>query len=604
VTTPDPVFVALTAGGLDLAGRLRDALGGTVHGYAPRVTDADVEFHDVGAQLQTLFEEQRPIVGICAAGVLIRTLAPSIGDKRAEPPVLAVAEDGSAVVPLLGGHRGANALATRIAEVLGVRPAITTAGELRLGLALDAPPPGWRLADSRPAKAVTAALLAGEPVTLHVEAGDGGWLTGSGLAFAETAPLAIRLTDRAVAPTAGELVLHPATLTLGIGAERGAEASEVQVLAEAVLTESGLARQSIACLASLDLKADEPALLALAEAWELPLRVFEAAALEAETPRLATPSETVFREVGCHGVAEAAALAAAGSEATLVHPKRKSARATAALAQAPDIIEAATVGRAPGRLWVVGVGPGSAAWRTAEAVSVLRRAEAVVGYDLYLDLVADLTGRAARHGFPLGEETDRVDHALALAAAGAEVALVSSGDAGIYAMAALVYERIDRTDDETWRRLSVEVVPGISALQAAAARAGAPLGHDFAAISLSDLLTPWPVIERRLEAAAEADFVVALYNPASGRRRRPLTRALDILAAARPPETPVIVARSLGRPEESVAIVELARLEAASVDMLTLLIVGNGSTRTIAGAGDRRRAYTPRGYGARSSDDE
>jgi cobalt-precorrin 5A hydrolase/precorrin-3B C17-methyltransferase len=170
-------------------------------------------------------------------------------------------------------------------------------------------------------------------------------------------------------------------------------------------------------------------------------------------------------------------------------------------------------------------------------------------------------------------------------------------------MAALVYERIERAGGESWRRLDIEVVPGISALQAAAARAGAPLGHDFAAISLSDLLTPWPVIERRLEAAAEADFVVALYNPASGRRRRPLTQALEILRAARPPETPVIVARSLGRPEENVTIVELAALEAASIDMLTLMIVGNAETRTVAGAGGVSRVYTPRGYGTKSGDD-
>ena len=191
-----------------------------------------------------------------------------------------------------------------------------------------------------------------------------------------------------------------------------------------------------------------------------------------------------------------------------------------------------------------------------------------------------------------------MEHALALAASGREVALVSSGDAGIYAMAALVFEIADRGERESWRRLRIEIVPGISALQAAAARAGAPLGHDFAAISLSDLLTPWAAIEARLEAAAAADFVIALYNPASARRREPLTRALEILRRHRSGETPLVVARSLGREGETVDIVDLATLDAASVDMLTLLLIGNSETRAMAAAGGQKRVYTPRGYGA------
>ncbi len=603
MTRARPAFVVLTPTGLALARRLGDALDGSVHGFRPRVADAEESFDDVGAQLRGLFESGRPIVGLCAAGVLIRTLAPLLADKREEPPVLALAEDGSAVVPLLGGHRGGNELAREIAAILGIQASLTTAGDLRLDLALDAPPPGWHVANPEAAKAVTAALLAGEAVRLRAEAGDGTWLTDGGAAFAAKGAVGIRLTDRAVVATKDELLLQPATLALGLGAERGVETAEVQELAERVLAESGYSRHSLACLASLDLKADEPAMLALAEAWQLPFRLFDAACLEAETPRLADPSETVFAEVGCHGVAEAAALAVVGSNGVLVVAKRKSARATAALGRASDVIDAAEVGRAPGRLWVVGIGPGSAEWRTAEAVAALGRAEAVVGYDLYLDLVADLIGAATRHDFPLGEETARVEHALELAATGAEVALISSGDAGIYAMAALVFERIDLSGREAWRRLQIEVAPGISALQAAAARAGAPLGHDFAAISLSDLLTPWPAIERRLEAAAAGDFVVALFNPASMRRRRALDRALEILRGARPPATPVVIARSLGRPEEDIGIVDLQDLDAGSIDMLTLLIVGNTETRTVPGAGGGRRVYTPRGYGAKSSDD-
>jgi cobalt-precorrin 5A hydrolase/precorrin-3B C17-methyltransferase len=182
------------------------------------------------------------------------------------------------------------------------------------------------------------------------------------------------------------------------------------------------------------------------------------------------------------------------------------------------------------------------------------------------------------------------------------VALVCSGDAGIYAMASLVFELVEMAGEEAWRRLEIEVVPGISALQAAAARAGAPLGHDFCTISLSDLLTPWEVIEERLQAAAEGDFVVALYNPASRRRRRQLGEARDILLAYRPPETPVILAHNLGREGERLDFTTLDRLETEMVDMLTLVIIGSTATRQFEGAGGRALVYTPRGYGDKERD--
>jgi len=593
-----PAFIVLGPGGLATAERLRAAVGGEVHGPAGRVEGADVTFEALAAHLAALFRDGRPIVGLVATGVLIRCLAPLLADKTAEPPVLAVAEDASAVIPLLGGHRGGNELARRIGEVLGVAPAITTAGDLRFGLALDAPPPGWRAANPEMAKAVTAALLAGEQVRLVVESGDAGWLRQSGARFGESGALAVRLSDRAGPAAADELLLHPETLVLGLGCERGASPAEVCRLAEATLAESGYAALSLACIASLELKADEPAVLAAAAHFGVPARFFSAAELEAETPRLATPSEVVHLAVGSHGVAEAAALAAAGPDALLAVAKRKSARATAALARAPGVIDARRAGRAAGRLSVVGIGPGEAAWRTAEVIAALRRAEAVVGYGLYLDLVADLVPEAARHPFPLGAEEARVRHALELAAEGREVALVSSGDAGIYAMAALVFETVDGAGVEAWRRLAIEVLPGISALQAAAARVGAPLGHDFCAISLSDLLTPLELIERRLEAAAAADFVIALYNPASARRRQPLERALACLARHRAPATPVALARNLGRTDETVAIRTLAELDAGGIDMLTVVLIGNSESRIIEGAGGAKRMYTPRGYGA------
>ena len=355
---------------------------------------------------------------------------------------------------------------------------------------------------------------------------------------------------------------------------------------------------------SIDLKSDEPAVHALAESLGVPARFLPAAALEAEAPRLRNPSELVFRAVGCHGVAEGAALAAAGPAGELVVEKTKSARGTCAIARAPAPLDASSIGAPRGELAVVGIGPGDTATLTPEARAAIEGAGHLVGYRRYLDLVADLVRDQAVHPYALGEERARAARAIDLAAGGARVTLVCSGDPGIYAMASLVMEVLDGSPDPTARRIAVRVVPGVSALQAAAARAGAPIGHDFCAVSLSDLLTPREIIEDRLAAAARADFVIGLYNPVSAARRETFERALRILREHRAAKTPVVVARNLGRAGERVDIVPLGDIDPERIDMLTVLIVGSSATRTFAHGGDRR-TYTPRGYevppGARAS---
>jgi cobalt-precorrin 5A hydrolase/precorrin-3B C17-methyltransferase len=362
---------------------------------------------------------------------------------------------------------------------------------------------------------------------------------------------------------------------------------------------------------SLDLKANEAAVHALAEALGAPARFFDAAMLEAETPQLATPSDVVFAEVGCHGVAEGAALAAVGPEGRLAVPKRKSANATCAVAVAPAPLSAA--GRARGRLAVVGIGPGRADWRTPEASRLLAEADELVGYGLYLDLLGPVAAGKARRTFALGEETERCRYALERAGEGRSVALVSSGDAGIYAMGALVMELLDRDEAEggvsaAARRVEVVHAPGISALQAASARTGALLGHDFCAISLSDLLTPREDILARIGAAAAGDFVIAFYNPVSRRRRTLLAEARKTLLKHRPADTPVLLARDLGRPDEALTPRTLATLDVEEVDMLTVVLVGASRSRAFysrdraAGAAGRW-LYTPRGY-ARKIDAE
>lgn len=247
-----------------------------------------------------------------------------------------------------------------------------------------------------------------------------------------------------------------------------------------------------------------------------------------------------------------------------------------------------------GRITVVGLGPGDPDLLPPLARTALERAAAIVGYRAYVELV-DPALLAARQVVSTGMtgEVERCAKALDLALAGSEVAVVCSGDPGVYAMAGLVLELVEARG--LAGRLEVEVVPGIPAVCAAAALLGAPLMHDFAVVSLSDLLTPWELIARRLAAAAEADFVLALYNPRSGRRTAHLPRALEILAGRRSPQTPVGLVKSAFRPEQEVLVTTLAGLDPESVDMLSILIVGNSSTRMVRGASGQR-LLTPRGY--------
>lgn len=249
-----------------------------------------------------------------------------------------------------------------------------------------------------------------------------------------------------------------------------------------------------------------------------------------------------------------------------------------------------------GRLSVVGLGPGRADWCLPAALERLVDASDLVGYGPYLDQIPVATG-GRRHPSGNRVEAERAALALDLAAAGGEVALVSSGDPGVFAMAAAVFEQLDEQPDR-WAAVAVEVIPGVTAAQAAAARVGAPLGHDFCTISLSDVRKPWEVVERRLVAAAGADFVLALYNPVSRHRPWQLGRALELVGRHRAPATPVVVARDVGRPGEAVAVVRLDEVDVARVDMRTILVVGSSTTRTVAVAGGRPAAYTPRTYGA------
>lgn len=587
--TTIPAIICVSPAGAELADRIATACGGRVH-HCGR------DEEDARTLVPRLFLAGTPIIGICAAGILIRLIAPHLGDKAAEPPVLAVSADGTSVVPLLGGHHGANRLARHLAAELGTHAAVTTASDGRFSRSLDDPPPGWKLSRGEDAKPAMSALLAGAEIALE---GEAAWLVEAGYPVSPTGTLRVVVTDQPLKVERG-LVYHPKTLVAGVGCARGTPAPEIVAIVEAALARANLSPQSLAALATIDIKADETGLHGAAAHFGVPLRLFNVAELDRERERLATPSAVVEAEVGTPGVAEAAALKAG----TLIVPKVKSECATCAIGRAPRPIDPSTLGRGQGVLHIVGIGPGEAAQRTESAVRALDRSSDWVGYGLYLDLIADLRLEQQEHRFPLGDEEVRVRHALELAGTGREVALVCSGDGQIYAMAALVYELLEaegpRAVSDAARRVGIEAHPGISAVQAASAAAGALIGHDFCCISLSDLLTPRSDILKRLDGAATADFVTALYNPRSQRRTDLIVEAKNRFLAHRPPETPVIVATSLGREDERVRVVPLSAFDPADVDMMTIVVIGARSSRAFRRGDGSTVAFTPRGYAAKA----
>ncbi|MGI8909806.1 MAG: precorrin-3B C(17)-methyltransferase [Rubrobacteraceae bacterium] len=526
--------------------------------------------------LRRAWTECDGIVLFLAAGAAVRLIAPLLADKRGDPGVVCVDDAGRFAVALTGGHRkvgGANTLAWRVGDALGAEPVVTTASDALNAPALDSlgADLGFEVEENSDLAAVGAAMVSGERVSLI---SDHRWPFGplpeNVERTNEPKPPMILVTDRLLDAPRPSVVYRPPSLVVGVGCSRGAESGEILALVRSSLEEAGLSGKSVGALASVEAKSDEAGLLEAARTLGAPARFHPAAALAAmEVPN---PSEVVERAVGTPSVAEAAVMV---EGAELVAEKRKSAMATVA------------VGRLPvrGRLFLVGLGPGDGALIPPLARDALAHSELVVGLEQYVDRVRHLLRPGTRTSTPpLGEEVERARLALDEARAGGSVALVSSGDAGVYAMASPALELAG--DD-----VDVMMVPGITAAQAAASLLGSPLGHDHASISLSDLLTPWTVIEDRLEAAAIGDFVIALYNPRSKGRDWQLGKARETLLQHRSPDTPVGIVREAYRPGQSVTLTDLGSLRPESVDMLTTVIVG--SSRTEARAG---RMVTPRGY--------
>ena len=549
-----PAIVILGQGSLATARSIQQVYpGALIHGLAGRVEGADQAYSEFGATVRQLYQQGTPIIALCAAGIVIRTLAALLLEKGEEPAVLAVAEDGSAVVPLLGGLGGVNIMAREIAAALGVAAAITTSGELRFGTCLLNPPSGYALGDLELGKRFVSDLLAGEPVRIE---GDAPWLARAQLPESQQARLAIHVGSVERAPADDELLIYPRNVLVAVNAEIPALAQTIRD----ALHEAKIAWQSLACLLAVDTLMANPALHQAAAELGVPVRF-----VSAGEPPLA---------LRWHELSSGLVLGVAPAPLDLPH-----------------------VGRARGRLAVIGLGPGAADLMVPAVKAELARANDVLGYETYVRMAGPFRPDQVLHCTDNREEMQRARHAFELAAQGRSVVVVSSGDPGVFAMAAAVLEALHESSDPQWHSVDLEMLPGVSASLATAAQAGAPLGHDFCVMSLSDNLKPWSIIEKRLDLACEADLALAFYNPISRSRPWQLGVALEIVARHRTTQTPVVLGRDIGRPGQTLRVTTLGELTPEQVDMRTMVLIGSSTTCTFPRADGREWVYTPRWYG-------
>ncbi len=580
------------------------------------------------SHIASVWYNSRAFVFCLAAGAVVRLLAPLLEDKASDPAVVVVDEKGQFVISLCSGHQGkADQLARIIAHQLGATPVLTgaSAGLGLPGIDILGVPFGWQRGEGD-WTGVSAAVARGEPVQVIQEAGSTLWqnhlpkehplhfgfpeytATTHEESPSPKARIWISPTQRQFSPESDfpKVQWHPRVLWVGIGCERGTSRELIETAIRQVCRSNHLAEGAIAGIATIDIKASEVGLVELCSEgfanakgehhW--PLQTFPADVLRQVT--VPNPSAVVNQEVGTPSVAEAAAILAAQCQTLLVPKQIFHAPLPTPDSQLPSPKGAVTVAIAQskqeytgrtGQLLLIGTGPGQLDQMTPAAQTAVSYADAVIGYSLYIDLITPvLHPGQIIEALPITQERQRAQRAIELAQWGLTVAVVSSGDCGIYGMAGLVLEEL-RAQGWDGKTPGVQVFPGITALQAAASRVGAPLMHDFCAISLSDLLTPWEVIEKRLVAAAQADFVTALYNPRSQTRTQQIATATAIFLQYRDPITPVAIVRSAYRQDEQITLTTLEKLLETPIDMLTVVLIGNQSTRT---QGDWM--ITPRGY--------
>ncbi|MHC8409337.1 precorrin-3B C(17)-methyltransferase [Pseudomonas sp. Hz4] len=555
---PVPAIVILGNGSLATARKIAQLYpGALIHGLAERVEGADRVYREFGATLRELYQQGTPIIALCAAGIVIRTLAPLLLEKGAEPPVLAVAEDGSAVVPLLGGLGGVNVMAREIGAGLQVAAAITTSGELRFGTCLLNPPSGYALGDLEQGKRFVSDLLAGHSVRIE---GAAPWLDQAQLPEDPQAQRSILVGSAEREASANELLIYPRSIAVVVRAE----VADLPDTIRAALQQAKVAVQSLACLVATEDEMASPALREAALELGVPLRFVTSVS------DLGTLDMTIIATA--HDI-------------------------TIAVAEQP--LDVTQIGRPRGRLAVIGLGPGAAELMVPAVKAELARATDVLGYETYVRMAGPFREDQVLHCTDNREEMQRARHAFELAAQGRSVIVVSSGDPGVFAMAAAVLEALHESSEPSWHSVDLEILPGVSASLATAAQAGAPLGHDFCVMSLSDNLKPWSIIEKRLDLAAEADLALAFYNPISRARPWQLGQALEIIGRHRTQETVVVLGRDIGRPGQSLRVTTLGELTPDQVDMRTMVLIGSSTTCVFPRAEGGNWVYTPRWYGVK-----
>lgn len=568
------------------------------HALAKRIagcfTESEVLKFDASLP-QKKWGQYKSFIFIMATGIVVRTIAPLLKDKKTDPAVVVLDENGKHAISLLSGHLGgANRLAQDIAACLGAEAIITTASDISNLPSIDL----WArdkglIVENWDALSRVATRLINEEI-LRVYSETDIILPEAFTREHDPRRADILITKKQRTETCGscvkdQLYLRPQNLVVGIGCNSGTQAQEIEEAVKSVLLEHNLSFLAIHSIATIDKKASEPDLRDFADKYKLAIVSFSADELNAVGG--IEKSKVVFKATGANAVAEPSALLASKTVKPLV-PKQKLGNVTVAVAlKKSEAGSWKSKEQISGKLYVVGIGPGNSEHITPRAKRVIERSDIIVGYNTYLELIPDLIADKEIFSTGMTQEIDRCRKAVELALSGKRVAVISGGDPGIYAMAGLVFEILRAEEQKRASALPVEIIPGISALNAAAARLGAPLMHDFVSISLSDRLTPWDVIEKRLNAAAMADFVIVIYNPRSKGRVEHFSRAVEIVSRYRRSETPVGIVRGAMRASENVAVTTLEEVLSHDIDMQTTVIIGNSGTFVW-----NSRMITPRGY--------
>ncbi len=600
--------------------------------------DAQVlKFRDVSSPLHPftdisdIWHEAKNLIFIMATGIVVRTIAPLIKDKKTDPAVVVLDEKGRFVISLLSGHLGgANELTKKVAEYLGAEAVITTSSDINNHTPIDlwAEKNGLVIEDWSSLPAVMTRLINKGSLKVYVDSNISCELPDDLLPVREPSEAEVIITNR-LSTQFHAFYLRPLTgaLILGIGCNSGTGADEIEDAVKKVFNKYGLSFKSIHSIATIDLKAREKGIVDFAKRYGFNIVGFSPEELNGVSG--IAGSEAVLKATGARAVSEPAALLASGAEGLLI-PKQKIGNVTVAVAEKPHCYPKKSSTLLPQKvfdflgtpfwgpqhmsalqpkIYIVGTGPGGIEHITPYAREVLMTSDVIVGYGTYLDLIKDLVKDKEVISTGMTQEIERAEKAVELALSGRTVSVISGGDPGIYGMAGLVLEVLKAkqgTGDEsgslypftssplhplTNLPICVKVIPGISALNACASRLGAPLMHDFAVISLSDRLTDWQLIESRLEAVAKADFVTILYNPRSKGRPEHIKRAREIFLRYRSPDTPVGIVKSAMRKNEVVSITTLGDMPVELIDMQTTVIIGNSQTFTW-----NDYMITPRGY--------